>query len=73
MKVSIAEAENCLDDLASRAAAGEEVILTRNDEAVVRLLPIQIRKKRKISKEFFKALQAEVRAKATPGPSAARS
>tara|TARA_R110002020_G_scaffold200273_1_gene402420 strand:- start:64 stop:321 length:258 start_codon:yes stop_codon:yes gene_type:complete len=73
MKVSIVEAEHRLDDLAERAAAGEEVILTRGDEAVARLLPVENTKKRTIDRDMIKALQAEVRAKGSPGPSAARS
>ncbi|MCE7030264.1 type II toxin-antitoxin system Phd/YefM family antitoxin [Jiella avicenniae] len=77
MRVSIAEAEERLTELADRAAAGEEVILTRDDKAVARLLPVENTnentKKRTIDRDVIRALQAEVRAKASPGPCAARS
>lgn len=73
MRVSIADAERCLDDLASRAAAGEEVILMRGGETIVRLLPVQNAKRRTISRELIKGLQEEVRAKASLETSAARS
>jgi prevent-host-death family protein len=76
MKVSLAEAEGRLDDLARRAESGDDVVLTRNGQDIVRLVPVRqemsIRERRRIGLE--KALAA-ARAKGLPddGPDAAHS
>ena len=71
--MSVAEAERRLNDLVTRAAAGEEVVLTRDGEAVVRLLPARSSVQRTVDRDAIKALQAEARAMVSPGPSADRS
>ncbi|PYE87095.1 type II toxin-antitoxin system Phd/YefM family antitoxin [Phyllobacterium leguminum] len=75
MRISVAEAKEQLADLVRRAEAGDEVILTGQGNAAVRLVP-----EPEVSPEEFKRRMeaiAEIRAsaagKATPGPSAARS
>lgn len=40
MRVALAEAEGQLSELVRRAEAGEEIILTREGQAAVRLTPI---------------------------------
>ena len=40
MRVSLADAADQLDDLVRRAEAGEEVILTQDGRAIVRLEPV---------------------------------
>ena len=76
MKVSLAEAGDKLDDLARRAEGGDDVILTRNGQDIIRLVPVQqelsIRERRRIGLE--RALAA-ARAKGLPddGPDAAHS
>ncbi|MDB5800625.1 MAG: prevent-host-death family protein [Rhodocyclales bacterium] len=42
---SIAEAKAHLSELLKRAEAGEEVVITRRGEAVVRLAPLQAERK----------------------------
>lgn len=76
MKVSVAEAEGKLDDLARRAENGDEVVLTRNGQDVIKLVPVHpelsIRERRRLALE---ALLASARAKGLPddGPDAAHS
>jgi len=74
MRISVTEAKGQLTELVRRAEAGDEVILTRHGEEVVRLMPV---KKARLSAEARRKLlgefQAAASAKVTPGPSAARS
>jgi prevent-host-death family protein len=75
MKISITEAESQLTELVRRAEEGEEVILTRHGQPTVRLVaatkkkPLDPAERRRILEE----ISAAGAAKATPGPSAARS
>jgi prevent-host-death family protein len=74
MRVSVTEAKGQLTELVRRAEAGDEVILTRHGQPAVRLVPI--RRKRLNPAERRKLLEeigASGAAKASPGPSAARS
>ncbi|NDW04579.1 type II toxin-antitoxin system Phd/YefM family antitoxin [Jiella pacifica] len=73
MKVSIAEAEGQLDDLVRRAETGEEVILTHDGRARIRLLPIDEPSKAMSRRALLEEIQRSARRNATPGPSAARS
>jgi prevent-host-death family protein len=73
MEISVTDAKAQLTELVRRAEAGEEVVLTRHGHPAVRLVPV---KRRRLSPEQRMALLEELRAagaKATPGPSAARS
>jgi prevent-host-death family protein len=73
MRISVSDAKAQLTDLVRRAEAGEEVVLTRHDQEVVRLAPVKKMvdraERRRIIEEISKAAAAE----ATPGPDAARS
>ncbi|MCD2469998.1 type II toxin-antitoxin system prevent-host-death family antitoxin [Jiella sp. MQZ9-1] len=62
-----------MNDLVSRAVAGEDIVLTRDGAVVVRLSPIEREEKRALFFAGIAALQEEVRATAWPGPRAARS
>ena len=73
MRVSDTEAKGQLTDLVRRAEAGDEVILTRHGQAVVRLTPVTVPRDRKSRHALLEAVRRAGLAKATPGPSAARS
>jgi prevent-host-death family protein len=73
MEVSVSEGKAQLTDLVRRAEAGEEVILTRHGKPVARILPVLTEVDRQARLEFLRAVSAAGRAKALPGPSAARS
>jgi len=74
MRISVTDAKGQLTDLVRRAEAGDEVILTRHGQAAARLVAIKAKPldpaaRRKILEE----VRASGSAKASPGPSAARS
>jgi antitoxin (DNA-binding transcriptional repressor) of toxin-antitoxin stability system len=75
VRISVIEAEGRLGELIRRAEAGEEIILTRGDQAVARLTSVQMRPT--VGPTTRHALLEAVRqsgaANATPGPPAARS
>jgi prevent-host-death family protein len=73
MRISVTDAKGQLTDLVRRAEAGDEVILTRHGQPTVRLVPVQTEQSREERRKFLEAIRAEGAAKATPGPSAARS
>jgi len=73
MRISVTEANGQLTELVRRAEAGDEVVLTRHGQAVVRLVPIPAATDRKGRKALLEAARAAGAAKATAGPSAARS
>lgn len=73
MQISVTEAKGQLTDLVRRAEAGDDVILTRHGSAVVRLVPIKPVADAKSRKTVLDAVRASAAAKATAGPSAARS
>lgn len=73
MKVSVTEAKGQLTELVRRAEAGDEIILTRHGHAAVRLVPVKPAKDRQSLRLLIEELQAAAAAKATAGPSAARS
>jgi prevent-host-death family protein len=73
MRISVSEAKAHLTELVRRAEAGDEVILTRHGQAAVRLVPIKAAVDGESRKALLEAVRASGRAKATVGPSAARS
>jgi prevent-host-death family protein len=73
MRVSVTEAKGQLTELVRRAEAGDEVILTRHGHAAVRLVPVKTVPDRKSRRALLDAVRESGAAKATPGPSAARS
>lgn len=73
MHVSVSEAKGQLTDLVRRAEAGEEIVLTRHGQAVVRLAPVKRTMDRAARLELLESVRASGAAKATAGPTAARS
>ena len=73
MRISVTEAKSQLTDLVRRAEAGDDVVLTRHGQPAVRLVPIRPRPDAAERRRIMEELSAAASAKATPGPSAARS
>ena len=73
MRVSVTEAKGQLTDLVRRAEAGHEIILTRHGHAAVRLVPIRRVPDPRSRRRLLDAVRTTAAAKATVGPSAARS
>ncbi len=73
MRISVSEAKGQLTELVRRAEAGDEVILTRHGHAAVRLVPVRVAADAKTRAAVIEAARAAAAAKATAGPSAARS
>jgi prevent-host-death family protein len=73
MKVSVTDAKGQLTDLVRRAEAGDEVILTRHGHAAVRLVPVRTGPDSRVRRALLDAVRSAGAAKATAGPSAARS
>ena len=78
MQISVTDAKAKLNELVRRAEAGDEIILTRDGQATVQLVPVPITAKpkkpnREARAAFIDAWRKSIAGKATPGPSAARS
>lgn len=73
MHVSVTEAKGQLTELVRRAEAGDEVILTRHGHAAVKLVPVKAVPDRKSRRALLEAVRTSAAAKASAGPSAARS
>lgn len=73
MKISVSEAKGQLTELVRRAEAGEEVVLTRHGHAAVRLVPVAAVSDGASRRALLEGVRASAAAKATPGPTAARS
>ena len=74
MRISVTDAKGQLTDLVRRAEAGDEVILTRHGQPAARLVAVKkARLSPKERRQLLESVRAEGSAKATPGPSAARS
>ncbi len=73
MRVSVTEAKGQLTELVRRAEAGDEVILTRHGHAAVRLVPVVTTPDRKSRRALLESVRIAGAAKASAGPSAARS
>ncbi|KIZ40802.1 MULTISPECIES: type II toxin-antitoxin system prevent-host-death family antitoxin [Rhodopseudomonas] len=73
MQISVTEAKRQLIELVRRAEAGDEVILTRHGHAAVRLVPLKAAQDATSRRALLEAVRAAGAAKATAGPSAARS
>ena len=75
MHIAVAEAGSQLNALVERAEAGDEVVLTRDGRAAVRLVPVE-RKVARTPEERRAVIDravASARLTRIPGPSAARS
>jgi prevent-host-death family protein len=73
MEVSVSDAKGQLTELVRRAEDGDEVILTRHGQAVVRLIPIRRKPDAQARRKLLEELRDAGAAKALPGPDAARS
>lgn len=73
MQISVTDAKGQLTDLVRRAEAGDEIILTRHGQAAVRLVPVKAVPEAKERRKLLEAIRASGAAKASSGPSAARS
>ena len=74
MKVSMTDAQGRLVELVRRAEAGEYVVLTRDGDAVVRLVSVKATPEvSKSRRALLEAVRASAAARAAEGPSAARS
>jgi prevent-host-death family protein len=75
MRITVSEAKGQLTELVRRAEAGEEVLITRHGQPVVRLVPAgaKARQEPEYRGRVLREIRARAAAKATPGPSAARS
>ena len=73
MRVSVADAENRLSDLARRAEAGATIILTQDGRPIVRIEPIGPAPDRRTRRSVLADVQGSVLGKASAGPNAARS
>jgi prevent-host-death family protein len=62
--VGLAEAKNKLSELIDQVAGGEEITITRHDQAIARLVPIN-RRSREEAKQAIREIRA-LRAKAAP-------
>ena len=73
MRISVSAAKGRLADLVRRARAGEEVVLTRHGRPVARLVPMRGPADRAARRAVLEAARAAGAARATAGPTAARS
>ena len=73
MLVSVTDAKAQLTELVRRAEAGDEIVLTRYGHPAVRLVPVKKVVNRAARRALLEELRTSASAKATPGPSAARS
>ncbi len=73
MRIAVSEAKAQLTELVRRAESGEEIILTRHGAPAVRLTPVRPLPDAAERLAILEKLSASASAKATPGPSAARS
>jgi prevent-host-death family protein len=73
MRVAVTNAKGQLTELVRRAEAGEEVVLTRHGQAVVRLVPIEAVVAPAARRKLLEAIRSSGAAKARTGESAAGS
>jgi prevent-host-death family protein len=73
MKISVTDAKAQLTELVRRAAAGEEVVLTRHGAPAARLVPVKRAGDPVQRRNVLEAISRAGAAKGAEGPSAARS
>ena len=73
MDIPVKEAEGRLNELLDRAAAGEEIVLTREGKAPVRLVPGAVVSLPRFRPEVVDEITRRAASEALPGPDAAHS
>ena len=73
MRVALSEAEGQLSELVRLADGGDDVVLTRHGQPVVRLVPVKTIPSAEERRRVLEEVRAAGKAAASPGPSAARS
>jgi prevent-host-death family protein len=73
VRISVTDATGQLTELVGRAEAGDEIILTRHGQAIVRFVPAKVVPRPEARKSLLEAARMSGAAKATDGPHAARS
>jgi len=73
MRIAVTNAKEQLTELVRRAQAGEEVLLTRHGQPVVRLVPVKPATAVEARRALLERVRAAAAAKCTAGESAARS
>lgn len=73
MRVSVSEAKGQLAELVRRAEGGDEVVLTRHGQPVVRLVPVTPMPTTAERQRVLAEVRVAGRAAASAGPGAARS
>ena len=73
MRVAVSNAKGRLTELIRRAEAGEEVVLMRRGQVVVRLVPVDASIAPAARRKLLHAVRASGTAKALSGENAARS
>lgn len=73
MRISVSDAKGKLAELVRRAEAGDEIILTRHGQPVVRLVLVTMKPSGPDRRRILDAAKESGRRKASSGPNAARS
>ena len=73
VQISVTEAKGQLTELVRRAEAGDEVVLTRDGQATVKLVPVRRRPDAEARRAVIARMQAAATGKRAAGASAARS
>jgi prevent-host-death family protein len=73
MRVAVSNAKGRLTELIRRAEAGEEVVLMRHGQAIVRLVPVDASIAPAARRKLLEAVRASGAAKARSGENAASS
>lgn len=73
MEISVTEAKGQLTDLVRRAEGGEEVILTRHGQSIVRLAPVVAVPSQMARRKLMESARRSGAAKAVKGARASRS
>jgi antitoxin (DNA-binding transcriptional repressor) of toxin-antitoxin stability system len=73
VRISVTDATGQLTELVGRAEAGDEIIVTRHRQAIVRFVPAKVVPRPEARKSLLEAARMSGAAKATDGPHAARS
>jgi len=73
MQIPVSDAKAQLTELVRKAEAGEDVVLTRHGQAVVRLAPVRRPTDPRARRAVLDAARARAARKAVQGPDGARS